>query len=415
LLRNCVDHGLEMPNAREAVGKSRKGRLVLSASQRGGSILIEVADDGAGIDGSKVKASAVKKGVIKPDEAAGMTEREAVWLIFRSGVSTRTAVSEISGRGVGMDVVRETIEKMNGIIDVETHLGRGSRFSLTLPLTVATTLSLMVQAQGLTFSLPVANIIRIMKIKPEQIGSAGGRAVVHVDGRPIALVHLAQTLKLDPAQGSAGQRKGSNDRLAIIVGSVDERVAFIVDSVLGSQEVMIKSLPNPLVRVPRIAGATILGTGEVVIMLNAADLTRSGSGTRADSNLNVQSTEAVVKAKSLLVVDDSATIRTLEKSILEAAGYRVTLAADGAEAWDLLQNEKFDVVVSDINMPRMDGIELTTKIRDQPALKDLPVVLVTSLGSAADKEKGIQAGADAYIIKSSFEQEILLSTISGLL
>jgi two-component system, chemotaxis family, sensor kinase CheA len=150
-------------------------------------------------------------------------------------------------------------------------------------------------------------------------------------------------------------------------------------------------------------------------MLNAADLTRAVSGMRADSSLNAQSTEAAIKSKSLLVVDDSATIRTLEKSILEAAGYTVTLAADGMEAWDLLQNEKFDVVVSDINMPRMDGIELTTKIREQASLKDLPVVLVTSLGSAADKEKGLHAGADAYIVKSSFEQEILLSTISGLL
>ncbi len=407
LLRNCVDHGLEMPDVRLAAGKPPKGRLTLSASQQGGSILVEVSDDGAGIDANRVKASAVKKGIITAEAAAAMTEREAIWLIFKSGVSTRAAITDISGRGVGMDAVREHVERMNGIIEIETHLGKGTKFTLSLPLTVATTLSLMVQSSGLTFALPVANVIRIMRIKSSQIGSASGRAVIHVDGRHLALITLSETLglKLEPSS--------SNSFLAIIVGSVEERTAFVVDAVLGTQEVMIKSLPKPMIRVPCIAGATILGTGEIAIILNAADLSRTTS--KSGVALETRLTKAAVKAKTALVVDDSVTVRTLQKSILESAGYRVRMSFDGLDAWTILQNDTFDIVLSDVNMPRMDGFELTTKMRADPRTKDTPVVLITSLSSQEDREKGIRAGADAYIVKSMFEQERLLETIRGLI
>lgn len=410
LLRNCVDHGLEMSDIRLAAGKPAKGRLTLSASQQGGSILVEVSDDGAGIDAARVKSSAVKKGIITAEAAAAMTEREAIWLIFKSGVSTRAAITDISGRGVGMDAVREHVERMNGIIEIETHLGKGTKFTLSLPLTVATTLSLMVQSSGLTFALPVANVIRIMRIKPSQIGSASGRAVIHVDGRHLALITLSETLglKLEPS--------AANSFLAIIVGSVEERTAFVVDAVLGTQEVMIKSLPKPMIRVPNIAGATILGTGEIAIILNAADLSRTTSkGSQGGAALETRLKKAVVKAKTALVVDDSVTVRTLQKSILESAGYVVRMAFDGLDAWTILQNDVFDIVLSDVNMPRMDGFELTAKMRADPKTKDTPVVLITSLASQEDRERGIRAGADAYIVKSMFEQERLLETIRGLI
>ncbi len=405
LLRNCVDHGLETPDVREAAGKPRKGSLLLSASQRGGSILIEMSDDGAGIDAAKVKASAVKKGVITAEAAATMTEREAIWLIFRSGVSTRGAVTEISGRGVGMDAVREIVERLNGIIDIETQVGKGTRFLITLPLTVATTLSLMVRTGGLVFALPVANVIRVIRVKPEQIGSASGRAVLHVDGRHLALVSLADTL------GLKSETAVSSSYLAIIVGFVEERMAFIVDSVLSTQEVMSKNLPKPLFKVPYIGGATILGTGEVVIILNAADLTR---GTQA-VGFAAPVADTAKKAPSVLVVDDSITVRTMEKTIIEGAGYNVSLANDGVDAWELMQKAHFDIVITDVNMPRMDGFELTRKVRTDARLKDTPVVLVTSLASPEDREKGITAGADAHIIKSMFEQEKLLDTIRSLI
>jgi len=405
LLRNCMDHGLESPEVRVAAGKPRKGSLVLSASQRGGSILLEMSDDGAGINAKKVKASAVAKGVITQEEAAAMSEREAIWLIFRSGVSTRAAVTDISGRGVGMDAVREVVERLNGIIDIETQVGKGTRFMITVPLTVATTLSLMVRAGNLVFALPVANVIRVVRVKPEQIGTASGRAVLKADGRHIALVSLAETL------GVKSEPTNASSYLAIIVGFVEERMAFIVDSVMGTQEVMAKHLPKPLYKVPFIAGATILGTGEVVIILNPADMTRGvqNAGFKAHTPTEAQRPSAV------LIVDDSLTVRTMEKTIVEGAGYSVSLANDGQDAWELLQNNKFDIIVSDVNMPRMDGFELTRKVRSDARLKDTPVVLVTSLSSSEDREKGIKAGADAHIVKSVFEQEKLLETIRSLI
>ncbi|MEI6235444.1 MAG: hybrid sensor histidine kinase/response regulator [Planctomycetota bacterium] len=407
LLRNCVDHGLEMPDVRESAGKPRVGKLTISASQQGGSILVEVSDDGAGIDANRVKASAVKKGLITADAAAAMTEREAIWLIFRSGVSTRTEITDISGRGVGMDAVREHVERMNGIIDIETKLGKGTRFTLSLPLTVATTLSLLIQSSGLTFALPVSNVIRIMRIKPSQIGSASGRAVVHVDGRHLALISLSETLGIEQSVTQ------SSSYLAIIVGSVEDRTAFIVDTVLGTQEVMIKSLPKPMIRVPCIAGATILGTGEIAIILNAADLSRTTN--KGGFSLESRLTKPVVHVKTVLIADDSVTVRSLQKSIIENAGYKVQMACDGLDAWTILQHDTFDMVISDVNMPRMDGLELTAKIRADSRLKELPIVLVTSLSTQEDRERGMEAGADAYIVKSMFEQDRLLETIRRLI
>ncbi len=411
LIRNSIDHGLESPEDRVASGKPRQGTLRITASPRGASLQIEVVDDGAGINPAKVKASAVKKGVLTADSAAALSEHEALWLIFRPGFSTRNEVTDLSGRGVGLDAVHEVVEQLGGLIDLESTPGKGTRFTLSLPMAVATTLCMLVRSVGRTFGLPVHNVVRIGQIKAEDIGRAGGRPVIVDAGRPIPLARLDESLDL-PGPADQG-------RTFLVLGSADSRVAFMVDSVLGIQDVVIKALPAPLSRVPRIAGAAILGNGEVVVVLSVPELLRSlrsGAGMRSVIASPAHAPKEKAPEKTvILVADDSFTTRTLEKNILESAGYDVRVAADGLEAWRRLQEGGIDLLVSDVNMPNMDGFELTAKVRSDATLKMLPVVLVTSLDSQEDREMGVRAGADAHIVKGSFDQDNLLDAIRRLI
>jgi two-component system chemotaxis sensor kinase CheA len=414
LIRNCVDHGLETPEKREAAGKPRRGTIRLGAAQRGASILVEIVDDGAGIDVSRVRAAAVRHGVIAAESAQSMSDHDALWLIFRSGMSTKTEVTDLSGRGVGLDVVRENVEKLGGLIDVETKLGHGTRFSVSLPLTVATTLCLLAESAGKVFAVPVHNVIRLVRLLPEHVGTAGGREVVRVDGRPIPVVRMSDALGIPDVPRPDGPR------LAIILGSAEVRIAFEVDAVQGAQEVVIKGLPRPMARVNRVAGATILGDGQVVVILNASDLIRHASGASGRPGSGIRAAgkakEPAAKARRrIMVADDSFTTRSMIETILDSAGFEVKVAADGEEAWTLLQEFPCDLLVTDVEMPRLDGFGLTERVRGNATFKDLPVVLVTSLGAGEDRERGMRAGADAYIIKGSFDQESLLSTIRRLI
>jgi two-component system chemotaxis sensor kinase CheA len=345
------------------------------------------------------------------EAAEAMSDREALWLIFRSGLSTRSAITDISGRGVGMDVVREHIERLNGMIDVVSQPNEGTRFSLRLPLTIATTHCLLVRVSGQTLALPIVNLVRMIRLAAGEIGRADGREGIHVDGRPIVLGRLADVLELAARES---QPAPSSRHTAIILGAAgaaEKRIALLVDALVGTQEVVIKPLPRPLQRVHYTIGATILGTGEVVMVLNVADLMRAA--------LHAQPRRAVPPAASaaksgpamVMVADDSLTTRMMEKHILEAAGYRVHVAADGMEAWHFLQDNQVDLLVSDVNMPRLDGFDLAVKVRADKRLKDLPIILVTSLNSDADRARGVAVGADAYIVKSAFDQDTLLTTI----
>ncbi|MFM7319365.1 MAG: response regulator [bacterium] len=423
LLRNAVDHGLESTEKREAVGKPRQGRLELTAAQRGANLQVEVSEDGGGINVDKVRDSAVRKGLLSQEAAAAMSDQEAMWLIFRPGFSTKSEVTDLSGRGVGLDVVRENVEGLGGMIDVKSELGVGTTFTLTLPMSVATTLVMIVECGTRRFALPVTNILRIMKIRPSEIGQLRGRAAIDFEGRPIALTQLSSALGMGEA--AADLREGKAVQ-ALIVGSADKRYAFLVDGILGAQEVVVKSLLPPLDRVRRVAGATILGTGEVVMVVNVADLIRSSSvhnlaftmsksGAAATSSEIVRTAVKPSEPPLVLCVDDSFTTRTLVKSIVEAAGYRTKQAADGLEAWNILQSEPIQLVVTDVNMPRMDGFELTRTIRKNLQTKDLPVILVTSLDSPEERAEGVDAGADAHIVKGALRQEDLLETIKRLL
>jgi len=424
MVRNSVDHGLEIPAAREAAGKNTQGTIRLDASQRGANLVLVISDDGAGINPDSVKASAVAKGLITQEQADAMSDREAVWLIFRSGFSTRVEVTDVSGRGVGMDVVREQVERLQGIIDVESQVGAGSTFTLTLPVSVATTSCLLVRAHDQRFAIPLTNAERILRPNDATIGSVDGRPAVVLDGRPLPLASLSGVLGLPHSNLTS-------DSALVVIASADRRAVVQVEAVLGAQEAAVKSLPHPLIRVTNFAGATIVGSGEVVGILNVADVLReaaSGAGgiavlTSDNQQASGEGDEqpagagapaAVTQGTRALVVDDSLTLRTLEKAMLQAAGYEVLLAADGMEAWKLLQDTDVDVVVSDVEMPHMNGFELTKRIRDDARLAALPVVLVTSLNSTSDRQRGVDAGADAYVVKGSAEQEQLLQTLSRL-
>jgi two-component system chemotaxis sensor kinase CheA len=411
LLRNAIDHGLEAPEVREQAGKPRRGTIVVSAFQKGNNIVIEVHDDGAGINVQRVKKTALKAGLITTDEFEAMTDEEAFRLIFTAGLSTSPVVTDTSGRGVGMDVVRKNVEGLRGQVDVDSTPGQGTKITLILPLTLATTQELLVQVGDQTFGLPISAVERIQRINAQDIFSIEGREAIVVDSEPVSLVHLGEVLGLP-----RGEENGKTEQKlpVVILSSAKKRIAFLVDAVVGQQESVVKSLGKQLSRVPNIAGATILGTGQVIMTLNPVDLTMSARTTESRSSSAARTAQAQVQAEkrpTVLVVDDSLTTRTLEKNILETAGYDVKVATDGKEALDILQSDGCDLVVSDVLMPRMNGLELTESIRGNAKLKELPIVLVTSLDSREDRERGIELGANAYVVKSNFEQANFLQTI----
>ncbi len=411
LLRNAVDHGIEPPDARVAAGKPRAGTIWLKAAQRGNTIVLTVSDDGAGINLDAVKQAALARGLLTSQEIEGMKDGEVFNLIYRPGLTTHQKVTEISGRGIGLDVVRKNLERLQGVVDLETAAGKGCTFTLTMPLTLATSHVLMMGVAGQIVSIPTTTVVRILKAKVEEIGSIEGKPAIRVSGRPLSLFSLAQVLELpeSAAPFAAGQTIP-----IVVVGVAEKKMAFRIDELYGTQEVVIKGMGRQFSRVRNVTGAAILGDGRVVMILNVADLVKSAqksAGITASIPVQVQE----VARRRLLVVDDSITTRTMEKNILENAGYKVLVAADGEEAWAILQTEPVDGIVADIQMPRMDGFALTRKIKGHEKLTDRPVVLVTSLETPQDKIRGMEAGADAYIIKGTFDQRDLLATIERLI
>lgn len=413
LLRNAVDHGLETAQRREALGKPRTGTVVLRAEQLGKDVVICVSDDGRGIDLEAVRKTIARRGGV---DAQSLSEEDLKEAIFNAGISTSPIITDISGRGVGLDVVRRNVEALHGRIDVDTVLGKGTTFTLTLPLTLTSSRGLLVRVSNELFAIPHNAIEYIMNISPHEVVPLEGQDTVLYNGRPLTLVWLGDVLSLPRSNGQS-----EDARIPVVVlAAAERRMAFAVDALAGEQEVVIKGLGEQLSRVGGIAGATVMGSGEVVLILNVADLIKLGL--RSDRRSVVA---ALTKAaptvetrarKRILIVDDSITTRTLEKNILEAAGYTVHLATDGQEALGTIAVSGVpDLIVSDVVMPRLDGFGLTQRVREDPHTASVPVILVTSLDSAEDKARGIEVGADAYITKSSFDQNNLLETIEQLI
>jgi len=409
LVRNCIDHGIETLKEREERGKTLRATITIAISPKSADkVEIVVADDGAGVDVQKVRAVAVKLGVISPEDGQQMDEQQATPLIFKSGVSTSPMITVVSGRGLGLAIVQEKAEKVGGSVSVEAQLGVGTAFRLILPLTLARFRGVLVRVGENLFVLPTRHVQRVVRVSRDEIKSAENRETIEVDGRAASLVRLGDVLGI--VQGNTGpDPKGKVP--VLVIAWAGEQIVFLVDEVLGEREVLVKSLGRQLPRVRNVAGATLLGTGKVLPVLNVADLMRSAI--RMTPVTSLHETEGA--PKSILVAEDSITARTLLKNILESAGYRVKAAVDGAEALGVLARESFDLVVSDVEMPRMSGFDLTAKIRADKRLNSLPVVLITALESRHDRERGADAGANAYIVKSSFDQGNLLEVVRRLI
>jgi two-component system, chemotaxis family, sensor kinase CheA len=410
LLRNAVDHGVEPPQERVAHGKPREATIRLSADQRGGFVEVLVEDDGGGIDPAGLRRRALDVGLLTPDQAAVMDDSAATDLIFRRGFSSRTTVTETSGRGVGMDVVREHIDRLGGRVEVQSVSGKGARFSLIVPLTLATTRAVLVEQGETLCAVPSAAIERMGRVRRTQLVRLEGRQVLVIEGRPAPAAELADALQ-QPAGAWADEY-----RPYFMLQQGEQRVVLLADRLVGEQEVVVKHLGWPLVRVRNVSGAAVLGSGQTAMILNPADLLKSGLAA-AGSGMAALDDVAVPERRrtQVLVVDDSLTTRTLERTILEAAGYDVAVASDGQDALRVLRSSPIDLVVSDVQMPNLDGFGLTAEIRRDPQLKGVPVVLVTSLDSPEHREQGSAAGADAYIVKGAFDQGQLLETIGRLL
>jgi two-component system chemotaxis sensor kinase CheA len=412
LVRNSLDHGIEKPGDRVAAGKPARATISIRiASKDGDKVEFSVGDDGAGIASGKLAMAAIKLGVLSAEQAAAMEEPELLQLIFESGVSTSPLITDMSGRGLGLAIVRERVERLGGRISIETEIDRGTVFRLLLPLSLATYHGISVRIGNQTLVFPTLAVAQVVGARRSALATVESRLMLDVGGAPVPLVPLRDVLELP-----AGPPPTSERLEAVIVGAAGRQVAFEVDAVLGDQEILLKPLGKCLLRVRNVQGGTILGNGEIAPVLNVADLVKSAVRVAARSGTgDLPSVPQTTAQRTILVVEDSITARGLLRSILESAGYRVKTAVDGMEAWATLNLEPFDIVVSDIEMPRMNGFDLTARIRSHGKLSELPVVLVTALASPEDRERGADAGANAYIIKGGFDQGALLEAVKRLI
>jgi len=331
--------------------------------------------------------------------------------IFHSGLSTSPILTEMSGRGLGLTIVREKVEKFGGTITVSSAPGAGTAFRMHLPLSLSAFRGILVRVCDRSFVFPTSNVLRVSRIRPGDIQTIENRQTIALGGRAVSLVRLQDVL------GLSGTARGADTLPTplVVVRAADRQVAFLVDEVLGEQEVIVKNLGRQLTRVRNIGGATLSGGGTVIPILNVADLVESACSAGAPERNVTMDATAPERRWRLLIAEDSITARTLVKNILEAAGHEVVATVDGMDALTRLKTDPFDLVVSDVDMPRMNGFELTARIRADPKLAELPVVLVTALGSQKDREYGIEVGANAYIVKSDFDQGNLLEIIRRLL
>jgi len=420
LVRNCIDHGIEKPEERKKNKKHPSGKIVISVSQLPGNMVeILISDDGAGIDLSKVKDAAMKEGIISEKEKEELTDQEAEALIYHSGITTSPIITDISGRGLGLAILREKVDSLGGTLSMKSELHKGTSFYVNLPLTQATLRGIFVNVSEDIFAIPTVNVERTLRVKQNEIKMVENKQTISLNGSTISYVHLNDILELSQKAGSLPNMPGIEEKAdsiqVFILGAGNNRIAFGVDEILNEQEVLVKHLSNLLPRVRNIGGATVLGSGKVVPVLNASDLLKSAvKETAFIKKAGEAEREEEARQKTVLVAEDSITARMLLKDILESAGFFVKTAVDGAEALSFLREGDFDILVSDIDMPRMNGFELTSKIRANKTLAELPVVLVTALKSREDRERGMEVGANAYIEKSTFTPQNLLNVVDKL-
>jgi len=408
LIRNAVDHGIETPENRERIGKPPAGQLVLSAEQQGNRILITLKDDGCGIDLEMLRKVAIQRRIAPANEINRWSREQLLDLIFQPGFSTRSSTTDISGRGVGMDVVKNVVERLGGAVRVQSALDVGTSITLNLPLSLALLRVVLLEAGEELFAMPTAAIRRILHVAAGDIGQLQQGPVAEVDGETIPLTPLSTMLQV-PAAPLTGRPT------VIVAEGSDGRFGILVEAVHEEQELVFKELRGPLRSQKTFTGAALLGNGDIVPILDVNalfDLAAHGPSVGVASAIPKKITPRVSR---VLVVDDSLVAGELQKNILLAAGYESEIASDGVEALDILQHKEWDLVVADVDMPRLTGFELTERIRADEALRDIPVIIVTSRDTVDDRRRGFEVGADAYVLKREFDQTQLLDTVRRLI
>lgn len=413
LLRNAVDHGIELPSDRAAAGKPAEGVIQLDARHSAGRLQITIADDGRGIDWARLREKVVERKLTNAETAANLSEAELLEFLFLPGFSLRDAVTELSGRGVGLDVVQNVVKSLRGTVRVTAQRGVGMRFQLLLPLTLSVVRALLVEIGGEPYAFPLAHLQRTVKVSPTAIAQLEGRQHFEFAGRRTSLIAAHQVLELEQAKPPAG------DLPVVVIEDGTHSYGLVVDRFVGERELVVQPLDARLGKVKDIAAAALNDEGAPVLIFDLEDVVRSVDKLIASGRLgSVQAGAAASagpKRKRVLIVDDSLTVRELERKLLGAHGYDADVAVDGIDGWNAVRSGHFDLVVTDVDMPRMDGIELVQRIKRDPNLKGLPVMIVSYKDREADRQRGLEAGADYYLTKGSFHDETLLEAVVDLI
>ncbi|GAB7535882.1 response regulator [Burkholderia sp. 3C] len=413
LLRNALDHGVETPEVRLARGKPAEASVTLEARHSAGSLLVSVSDDGPGADLSAVRAAIVRQRLTDEATAARLSDAEVLEFLLLPGFSMREQVTDVSGRGVGLDAVHEMVKRVRGAVRIFNEPGQGMRMVLQLPLTLSVIRSLLVEVGGEPYAFPLVHVRRALELERNGIDVLEGQQHFALDGRRVGLVTAHQLF-------DAGEPDAASSRTAVVViGNEPETYGVAVDRFLGERMLVVQPLDPRLQKIRNIAAGALLENGDPVLIVDVEDLVRSIDKLIRGGQLTKIRRDAAhtlaQRRKHVLVVDDSLTVRELERKLLEKRGYAVTIAVDGMDGWNAIRGESFDLVVTDIDMPRMDGIELVTLIKRDPALKGVPVMIVSYKDRDEDRRRGLDAGADYYLAKGSFHDEVLLDAVHDLI
>ncbi|WP_027913147.1 hybrid sensor histidine kinase/response regulator [Pseudomonas sp. URIL14HWK12:I7] len=411
LLRNAVDHGIESPEQRILAGKPAEGLIRLRASHQAGLLVLELADDGAGVDLDRVRRSIVERGLSPEQTAASLSEEELLTFLFLPGFSLRDKVTEVSGRGVGLDAVQHMVRQLRGAVVLEQTAGEGSRFHLEVPLTLSVVRSLVVEVGDEAYAFPLAHIERMCDLAPEDIVQVEGRQHFWHEGRHIGLVAASQLLNRPATQGSSQTLK------VVVIRERETIYGVAVERFIGERTLVVLPLDERLGKVQGISAGALLDDGSVVLIVDVEDLLRSVDKLLDTGRLEriARQNQAQAPRKRILVVDDSLTVRELQRKLLLNRGYDVAVAVDGMDGWNALRSEDFDLLITDIDMPRMDGIELVSLLRRDNRLQSLPVMVVSYKDREEDRRRGLDAGADYYLAKASFHDDALLDAVVELI
>jgi two-component system sensor histidine kinase and response regulator WspE len=412
LVRNCLDHGIETPSERTASGKPAEGTLRVEARHHAGSLLVSVGDDGRGIDRDRLRARIIERKLSPADIVASLDDAELLDFLFLPGFSTAATVTDVSGRGVGLDVVRAMAHGVGGAVEVRSDPGRSTTFALRLPVTLSVVRAAMVSIAGEPYALPLARLERIDRVTRESIETVEGRATVRIADQAVGLVQASALLEL-------GDSEASGDSLAVVsVGAKDRLCGLVVDDFLGEDDLVIRTLDSRLGKVPHVSAASLRDDGQLLLMLDADDLVQSALQLLGEGRIRGAARPAARAGKArrrrVLVVEDSITVREVERQMLQREGYEVDVAVDGVDGWNALQRGGYDIVLSDVDMPRMNGIEFIRTLRADPRFATIPVIIVSYKDRAEDREAGLSAGATAYLTKGSFHDRSLLATVADL-